>query len=73
MPAGQLGPDLGYLKTRLEQYKKTFPKYEMIGWYSTAEGLQEGDLTIHQGLGEVSDSLLYLTLDPVKALGGTAR
>ena len=73
MPAGQLGPEVGYLKTRLEQYKKTFPQYEMIGWYSTTEGLLEGDLTIHQALCEVADSLLYLTLDPVKALAGTAR
>ena len=72
-PAGLPGPDLTYLRTRLEQYKKTFPKYEMIGWYSTAEQLQDGDLAIHQGLSEVADSLLYLTLDPVLALAGTAR
>ena len=51
MPSGQVGPDLAYLKTRLEQYKKTFPKYEMLGWYSTTEGLRDGDLAVHQGLG----------------------
>ena len=45
----------------------------MIGWYSTAEGVVEGDLKIHQGLCEISDSLLYLTLDPALALAGTAR
>ena len=61
------------MRTRLEQYKKTFPKYEMLGWYSTAETLQDGDLAIHQGLCEISDNLLYLTLDPVLALAGTAR
>lgn len=73
LPAGQDGPDLTYLKTRLEQYKKTFPNYDMLGWYSTAEALQDGDLTIHQGLGEVADNILYLTLNPVLALAGTAR
>jgi len=67
------GPDLEHVRTRLEQYKKTFPKYEMLGWYSTAETLQDGDLAIHQGLCEISDNLLYLTLDPVLALAGTAR
>ena len=72
--AGQLGPELEHMRVRLEQYKKTFPKYEMLGWYSTVEGLQEGDLAIHQALSETSDSsLLYLTLDPVLALAGTAR
>jgi len=77
MPAGSMGPDLAYLKTRLEQYKKTFPKYEMLGWYSTCEGTQPDDLTIHTALGEgVSDSsasMLYLTLDPARALAGSSR
>jgi COP9 signalosome complex subunit 6 len=65
-------PELAYVRTRLEQYLKTFPKYEMIGWYSTAKGVQEGDLEIHQSLCEISDSLLYLTLDPYLALSGSA-
>jgi len=73
VPAGQVGPDLAYLRTRLEQYKKTFAKYDMLGWYTTSEKLQDGDLTIHQGLCELVDSLLYLTLDPVLALAGGAR
>ena len=68
-----MGPDLGSVRTRLEQYQKNFPKYEMLGWYSTAPSVVDGDLAIHQGLSEVSDSLLYLTLDPVLALTGTAR
>jgi COP9 signalosome complex subunit 6 len=72
-PAGQVGPELANLRTRLEQYKKTFPKYEMLGWYSTAEKLQDSDLAIHQGLCELVDSLLCLTLDPVLALAGGAR
>ena len=70
------------LKARLEQYKKTFPNYEMIGWYSTVQGapgtkepLQPGDLAIHQTLCDQCESsaLLYLTLDPVLALAGNAR
>ena len=62
------------MRSRLEQYQKTFPKYDMIGWYSTVEGdVAEGDLEIQQALCEISDSLLYLTLDPMLALAGTAR
>ena len=34
MPAGQLGPDVEYLKVRLEQYKKTFPKYDICLLYT---------------------------------------
>jgi len=72
-PAGSVGPDIAYVRTRLEQYKKTFKDYDMLGWYSTADSLQPGDLEIHQGLSEVSDNPLYLTLDPLQALAGTAR
>ena len=72
-PSGSVGPDLGSVRTRLEQYKKTFPKYEMLGWYSTAPSVVDGDLATHQGLSEVADAQLYLTLDPAVALSGTAR
>ena len=57
-----------YLGTRLEQYKKTFPNYELIGWYSTASEVQPGDLVFHEHMCEMNESLLYLVLDPVQAL-----
>lgn len=68
--AGELEPDADYLKTRLEQYKKTFPNYECIGWYSTAMSVQPGDMKIHQALCQIheQESLLYLILDPAQAL-----
>uniref|UniRef100_A0A7S0IIX7 COP9 signalosome complex subunit 6 n=1 Tax=Calcidiscus leptoporus TaxID=127549 RepID=A0A7S0IIX7_9EUKA len=55
--------DLGYLRQRLEQYKKTFPRYDMLGWYSTVVAEQPGDLQLQQQLCEVNDSLLYLCAD----------
>ena len=69
-------PNFEHLKTRLDQYKKTFPAYDMLGWYSTAQGVQPGDLELHQLLCEregTSGSLLYLTLDPVLALAAGTR
>lgn len=32
--------------------KKVFPKFEVVGWYSSGSGLAEGDLTIHKGVRE---------------------
>jgi len=61
--------DMTYLRARLDQYKTTFPSYDMLGWYSTVAGVQEGDLKVHQDLGELTESLLYLTLEPTGALG----
>jgi len=67
-------PDHDNVRIRLEQYKKTFPKYDMIGWYSTGDGVQPGDMEIHQALCEIADTqLLFLTFDSVSALAGAQR
>jgi len=72
--AGTPKPDHENVGIRLEQYKKTFAKYDMIGWYSTGQGVQPGDLEIHQALCEMSDtSLLFLTFDSAAAVAGTSR
>jgi len=63
-PDGAPVIDLEYLKTRLEQYKKTFPKYDMLGWYSTAAGVQPGDFKVQEQLADIAENLLYLVLEP---------
>lgn len=65
---GQAKADQDYLRTRLEQYKKTFPKYDMLGWYSTGTEVQPSDLDMHRGLSEVTESLLYMLLNPAQAM-----
>lgn len=65
---GETRVDKEYLRTRLEQYKKTFPKYDMLGWYSTGMEVQPGDTAMHQALCEDTESLLYMLLDPAQAL-----
>ena len=59
------------MRTRREQYQKTFPTLDMIGWYSTADDVLPGDLELHQQLCETySESLLYLILDAAAATAG---
>lgn len=65
---GEPRADQEYLKTRLEQYKKTFPKYDMLGWYSTGAEVEPTDMDMHQALCEVTESLLYMLVDPVQAM-----
>eukprot|EP00962_Isochrysis_galbana_P014032 scaffold3998_cov101-Isochrysis_galbana.AAC.1 len=75
-PGGVVSADLTYLRDRLEQYKKTFPRFDMLGWYSTAGAVLEGDMALHQQLCELNESLLYLALDPAPLLcggGGTGE
>jgi len=67
-PSGERA-DQDYLRTRLEQYKKTFPKYDMLGWYSTGAEVQPADLDMHRALCEGdNESLLFMLLDPVQAM-----
>ena len=42
--AGETRADQEYLRTRLEQYKKNFPKYDMLGWYSTGSEVLPDDV-----------------------------
>lgn len=63
--------DLNFLKVRLEEYKKVFPAYDVLGWYSTAPGQQalDGDLLLHRQLCEITESPMYLVLDPMPEPG----
>ena len=35
--------DLAFLRTKIEQFKKVFPHYEVLGWYSTGTGQPSAD------------------------------
>jgi COP9 signalosome complex subunit 6 len=35
---GALLMDIAFLRTKIEQFKKVFPHYEVLGWYSTGTG-----------------------------------
>eukprot|EP00303_Exanthemachrysis_gayraliae_P008677 CAMPEP_0206006886 /NCGR_PEP_ID=MMETSP1464-20131121/5435_1 /ASSEMBLY_ACC=CAM_ASM_001124 /TAXON_ID=119497 /ORGANISM="Exanthemachrysis gayraliae, Strain RCC1523" /LENGTH=285 /DNA_ID=CAMNT_0053380373 /DNA_START=25 /DNA_END=882 /DNA_ORIENTATION=+ len=56
--------DVEFLKTRLEQYKKVFKDYDLLGWYSTGSGVQGGDEVLHRLIGEITESPMYLVLNP---------
>jgi COP9 signalosome complex subunit 6 len=59
--------DVDFLKTRLDEYKKVFKDYEVLGWYSTAQGQEAmpGDLLLHRQICEITESPMYLVLDPM--------
>jgi len=55
--------DVKYLHTKLEQFKKVFPSYDVLGWYSTGAGVQPSDIEVHKQVMELNESPLYLLLD----------
>ncbi|KAG8461678.1 hypothetical protein KFE25_001296 [Diacronema lutheri] len=63
--------DIEFLKVRLDEYKKVFPAFDALGWYSTAAGqqAQDGDSHLHRQMCEITESPMYLVLDPLPPAG----
>lgn len=56
--------DRAYLLQKQELYKKVFPNYYILGWYSTGSDAQESDMQIHKGLMDINESPVYVILNP---------
>ncbi|KAM5582870.1 COP9 signalosome complex subunit 6a-like [Rosa sericea] len=55
----------GFLEKKQELYKKVFPHFYILGWYSTGSDAQESDMTIHKALMDINESPVYVLLNPV--------
>ncbi|KAJ7568300.1 hypothetical protein O6H91_01G026700 [Diphasiastrum complanatum] len=65
----QYDPDLDsidrpFLELKQEQYRKVFPKYDILGWYSTGSDVQDNDMQIHKALIDINESPIYVLLNP---------
>jgi len=60
-----INPD--YFKNKQDQFKKVFPLYDILGWYSTGSEARPGDLEIHKQIMTYNESPLFLLLDPLAA------
>jgi len=70
---GKIIIDAGYLKTKQEQFKKVFPLYDFLGWYSTGIHVAPSDIEIHKQFLEINESPIFLLLDPVAAYSAATR
>jgi len=54
-----------YLTRKQEQFKKVFPTYDFLGWYSTSDAVVTADMDVHRSatITEFNESPLYLILD----------
>jgi len=60
---GTIVIDQTYLHKKQEQFKKVFPTYDFLGWYSTGNQVQNADVAIHKQIMEINESPLYLLMD----------
>ncbi|GJN15831.1 hypothetical protein PR202_gb02774 [Eleusine coracana subsp. coracana] len=56
--------DRAFLEKKQELYKKVFPDFYVLGWYSTGSDVQDTDMLIHKALMDVNESPVYLLLNP---------
>ncbi|KAL0734878.1 hypothetical protein Bca4012_011088 [Brassica carinata] len=56
--------DRSFLEKKQELYKKVFPDYYVLGWYSTGNEAEESDMLIHKALMDINESPVYVLLNP---------
>lgn len=56
--------DNDYLRQKQEQYKKVFPNFEVVGWYSTGAEVSNVDMQIHKSITELNESPVYMLFNP---------
>ncbi|KAF5961290.1 hypothetical protein HYC85_002499 [Camellia sinensis] len=56
--------DRSFLEKKQELYKKVFPNFYILGWYSTGSEAEESDMHIHKALMDINESPVYVLLNP---------
>ncbi|KAK4510413.1 uncharacterized protein ATC70_004843 [Mucor velutinosus] len=57
--------DKAFLLYKLEQLKQVFPNLDFMGWYTLGSSPSEADLKLHEQFLQVSESALFLQMDPM--------
>jgi COP9 signalosome complex subunit 6 len=57
---GKIVIDSEYVSEKIVQYAQVFPKYEVLGWYSTGDQRLPSDDAIHEQVTLFNDNPLYL-------------
>lgn len=70
---GAIVVDAGYLRSKHEQFKKVFPLYDFLGWYSTGNQVLKSDIEVHKQFLEINESPIYMLLDSVAAYSPATR
>ncbi|KAL1820888.1 hypothetical protein ACET3Z_015757 [Daucus carota] len=56
--------DRAFLIKKQELYKKVFPNFYVLGWYSTGSDAEESDMIIHKSLMDINESPVFVLLNP---------
>jgi COP9 signalosome complex subunit 6 len=56
--------DRDYYNTKEEQFKQVFSDMDFLGWYTTGDIPNDGDIKIHKQICEINESPVLLKLNP---------
>ncbi|KAF6145985.1 hypothetical protein GIB67_033344 [Kingdonia uniflora] len=56
--------DRSFIEKKQELYKKVFPDFYVLGWYSTGTDAHQSDMQIHKALMDINESPVYVLLNP---------
>ncbi|KAL1202957.1 COP9 signalosome complex subunit 6b [Cardamine amara subsp. amara] len=56
--------DRSFVEKKQELYKKVFPDFYILGWYSTGCDATKSDMHIHKALMDINESPIYVLLNP---------
>ena len=57
--------DTEFMQRRIDQYKQIFPKYSVVGWYSTGVQVEEDDFRLHTKIFSLlNESSILLIINP---------
>ncbi|CAN0922986.1 COP9 signalosome complex subunit 6a [Linum grandiflorum] len=56
--------DRAFLLKKQELYKKVFPEFYVLGWYSVGSEADESDMILHKALMDINENPVYVLLNP---------
>jgi COP9 signalosome complex subunit 6 len=56
--------DRDYYNQKEAQFKQVFPDLDFLGWYTTGDGPNEGDMKVHKQICEINESPVFLKMNP---------
>lgn len=68
--------DVAFLRMKAEQFKKVFPDYDVLGWYTDGREPRASDIALHRQLaasGAATESPLLLMLDTAAAYAADTK
>jgi COP9 signalosome complex subunit 6 len=59
--------DTDFMTSRIDQYKQIFPRYDVVGWYTTGASVSSDDLRLHKDVFSILNESPFLLVMDISA------